>query len=132
MKAKPLAEAYEKLKELRRQGGSQSDIQSRINSQLRAMYEDVAAQGVPDRLADLFGKLGDASAESDESANLVRVLDIRTLADRIFGDEKTAESWLHRPNTSLSGQKPVDLLKDELGAAVVREILEQIDHGIFA
>jgi uncharacterized protein (DUF2384 family) len=33
---------------------------------------------------------------------------------------------------SLGGQVPSDLLKDELGGAVVREMLEQIDHGIFA
>jgi putative toxin-antitoxin system antitoxin component (TIGR02293 family) len=62
----------------------------------------------------------------------IRTLDVRALADRVFGDEKKADDWLHRPNPSLSGQKPVDLLKDELGAAVVREILEQIDHGMFA
>ena len=57
---------------------------------------------------------------------------LKQLATRVFGDEEKAESWLNRPNTSLSGRKPVDLLKDELGAAVVREILEQIDHGMFA
>ncbi|HMH99559.1 MAG TPA: MbcA/ParS/Xre antitoxin family protein [Bradyrhizobium sp.] len=50
----------------------------------------------------------------------------------MFGDEEKAEAWLHRPNASLSGQKPMDLLKDELGTAVVREMLERIDHGIFA
>jgi putative toxin-antitoxin system antitoxin component (TIGR02293 family) len=57
---------------------------------------------------------------------------LKQLAARVFGDDEKAESWLHRPNTSLSGQKPIDLLKDELGAAVVREMLEQIDHGMFA
>jgi hypothetical protein len=62
----------------------------------------------------------------------IRILDIRALADRVFGDEQKADDWLHRPNRSLSGQKPVDLLNDELGAAVVREMLEQIDHGMFA
>lgn len=61
-----------------------------------------------------------------------RVLEVCALADRVFGDEKKAEAWLHRPNASLSGQVPFDLLKDEVGAAVVRETLEQIDHGIFA
>jgi DNA-binding protein HU-beta len=60
------------------------------------------------------------------------VLEIRALADRVFGDEKKASAWLSRPNASLSGQKPAELLADELGAAVVRETLEQIDHGIFA
>jgi putative toxin-antitoxin system antitoxin component (TIGR02293 family) len=57
---------------------------------------------------------------------------LEQLAVRVFGDEGKAESWLHRPNASLSGQKPIDLLKDEFGAAVVREKLEQIDSGMFA
>jgi uncharacterized protein (DUF2384 family) len=43
----------------------------------------------------------------------IRTLDVRALADRIFGDEKKAEAWLRRPNASLSGQKPIDLLKDD-------------------
>lgn len=63
---------------------------------------------------------------------LFRVLEIQALADRVFGDEKKADIWLHRPNSSMSGQIPLNLMKDELGAAVVREALEQIDHGIFA
>jgi putative toxin-antitoxin system antitoxin component (TIGR02293 family) len=57
---------------------------------------------------------------------------IKMLAERVFGEEEKAEAWLHRPNASLAGQRPVDLLGDELGAAVVREMLERIDHGIFA
>jgi putative toxin-antitoxin system antitoxin component (TIGR02293 family) len=135
MSAKPLAEAYEKLKELRRQGESAPEVQSRIGQQLREIYSDVVRQGVPDRFAELIRKLDTASevaGESGRSANLVRNLEIKTLADRIFGDEEKAEAWLHRPNASLSGQRPMDLLKDELGTAVVREMLEQIDHGIFA
>ncbi len=56
----------------------------------------------------------------------------KPLADRVFGDPKKAEAWLSRPNAALSGQRPSDLLKDELGTAVVREMLERIDQGIFA
>jgi putative toxin-antitoxin system antitoxin component (TIGR02293 family) len=56
---------------------------------------------------------------------------LKRLAARVFGDEEKAEIWLHLPNRSLSGQKPIDLLRDEPGAAVVRELLEQIDHGMF-
>ena len=115
MSAKPIAKAYEELKELRRQGGLDSEI-----------------QGVPARFAALIKKLDEAEVVSNDSASLVRILDIRTLADRVFGDEEKATAWLHRPSRSLSGQKPIDLLKDELGATVVRETLEQIDSGIFA
>jgi hypothetical protein len=40
--------------------GLNAEIQSRIGHQLRAMYDDVVRQGVPDRFAELIRKL-DAS-----------------------------------------------------------------------
>lgn len=135
MTAHSLAEVYEKLKELRRQGEPNVDVQPRIDQQMRALYDDVVRQGFPDRFPELIRKLDksdDIAGEANPSATLVRILEIKTLADRIFGDEEKAEAWLHRPNAALSGQSPADLLRDELGAAVVREMLERIDHGIFA
>ncbi len=128
MSAKALSEVYEKLKELRRQGRDLNLEQQPIGHQL--MHDDV-----PDRFADMILKLAaaiDVVDKTHQSANLFRALEIKTLADRIFGDEEKAEAWLQRPNGALSGQKPADLLKDELGTSVVRELLERIDHGIFA
>jgi putative toxin-antitoxin system antitoxin component (TIGR02293 family) len=130
MSEKPLAEAYEKLKELRRSGAFESEKETTVVDRLDALYREVVAAKAPDRLADLIRRLG--AGGSHASTNLVRLLDIRILADRVFGDEEKAETWLNRPSAALSGQKPIDLLKDELGAAVVREMLERIDHGIFA
>ena len=43
-----------------KQGGLNAEIQSRIGHQLRAMYDDVVRQGVPDCFAELIRKL-DAS-----------------------------------------------------------------------
>lgn len=40
-----------------KQGGLNAEIQSRIGHQLRAMYDDIVRQGVPDRFADLIRKL---------------------------------------------------------------------------
>jgi hypothetical protein len=45
-------------------GGLNAEIQSRIGHQLRAMYDDVVRQGVPDRFAELIRKL-DASEPDD-------------------------------------------------------------------
>jgi putative toxin-antitoxin system antitoxin component (TIGR02293 family) len=112
MSAKPLAETYEELKELRRQGGLDPKIRDVIDLLKNRLVEE-----------------RDTAADEEK---VVRLLDILTLAYRAFGDEEKAKAWLKRPNASLSGQKPGDLLMDELGAAVVREILEQIDNGIFA
>lgn len=33
------------------------DVQAKIGQQLRAMYDDVVSQGVPDRFSDLLGRL---------------------------------------------------------------------------
>jgi antitoxin Xre/MbcA/ParS-like protein len=139
MSVQPLAEVYEKLKELRRQGElpkrgfEDGTIQQRTESQLHGMY-GVSKVTNEDDIAEWYAHLIHAAAvdASRQSGSLVRILEIRTLADRIFGDEKKAEAWLNRKNPSFSGQKPIDLLNDELGAAVVREALEQIDHGLFA
>ena len=43
-------------------GGLNSEIQSRIGHQLRAMYDDVVRQGVPDRFADLIRQLDSQEA----------------------------------------------------------------------
>jgi hypothetical protein len=39
------------------------EIQSKIGEQLRAMYDDVVDQGVPDRFADLLRRLDDKGGE---------------------------------------------------------------------
>jgi hypothetical protein len=40
-----------------KQSGLNAEIQSRIGHQLRAMYDDIVRQGVPDRFAELIRKL---------------------------------------------------------------------------
>ena len=50
------------MKEVKKQGGLNAEIQSRIGHQLRAMYDDVVRQGVPDRFVDLIRKLDVAEA----------------------------------------------------------------------
>jgi Anti-sigma factor NepR len=45
-----------------RQGGLNAEIQARIGHQLRAMYDDVVRQGVPDRFAELIRKLDGPTA----------------------------------------------------------------------
>jgi Anti-sigma factor NepR len=52
------------IKKPGKQGGLNAEIQSRIGHQLRAMYDDVVRQGVPDRFADLIRKLDGAEAHA--------------------------------------------------------------------
>jgi putative toxin-antitoxin system antitoxin component (TIGR02293 family) len=118
MATTPRTHLFEDLMELRRRGelpdGSLAELlagakQARIREKIRAL-----AGAIP------------------PGAAILPWIEILTLAERVFADANKAEAWLHRPNASMSGQRPVDLMRDELGFAVVRETLEQIDHGIFA
>ena len=52
-----------------RQGGLNAEIQSRIGHQLRAMYDDVVRQGVPERFAELIRKLDATEAAHQVSAD---------------------------------------------------------------
>jgi len=41
------------------------EVQARLGQQLRAMYDDVVSQGVPDRFVELLNRLnGDANKDS--------------------------------------------------------------------
>ena len=65
--------------------------------------------------------------ETDKALRLER---IATLADRVFGDRGTAQRWLRKPKSSLSGETPIAYLVSESGARVVEEMLYRIDHGM--
>jgi Anti-sigma factor NepR len=52
-----------------KQGGLNAEIQSRIGHQLRAMYDDVVRQGIPDRFAELIRKLDTADAQPQAVAS---------------------------------------------------------------
>lgn len=110
-----LAELLEEIKRLRRNGDSRS---------LEQLADSIARRDPPE------GSGLSADAQS-RLADVMRIAGARLMARRVFGDSDRAEKWMSRPNAALSGQRPADLLQDELGAAVVQEMLEQIDHGIF-
>jgi hypothetical protein len=44
--------------------GLGKDVQARIGQQLRAMYDDVVAEGVPDKFAELLKQLDSAEDKS--------------------------------------------------------------------
>lgn len=51
-----------------KQGGLNAEIQSRIGHQLRAMYDDVVRQGVPERFAEMIRQLDSQEAAAQVAA----------------------------------------------------------------
>jgi hypothetical protein len=54
---KPMETAASRSKNTAKPGKLGREVQARLGQQLRAMYDDVVNQGVPDRFADLINRL---------------------------------------------------------------------------
>jgi putative toxin-antitoxin system antitoxin component (TIGR02293 family) len=64
-----------------------------------------------------------------ESDRLFRLARIVALAKQYLGDEERAARWLRRPNRSLGGAPPLELIDTELGARAVENALGRIAYG---
>jgi putative toxin-antitoxin system antitoxin component (TIGR02293 family) len=67
----------------------------------------------------------------EEADRALRVAKVITLADQVFGNREKALRWLRRSNPRLEGRVPLEMLRSEVGGDLVRQMLYQIDEGIF-
>jgi putative toxin-antitoxin system antitoxin component (TIGR02293 family) len=79
-------------------------------------------------------RLRKAGKDLDEVASdrLVRYARILEIATEVFDDAEKAQSWLKRPQFGLAGEIPLELMKSEVGAREVENLLMRIEHGVLA
>jgi putative toxin-antitoxin system antitoxin component (TIGR02293 family) len=77
-------------------------------------------------------KAAQAQLSPEEQDRAFTLAQIQLEADRVFANPEKASRWLRTRNNRLSGQTPLSLLATAAGAAVVTEMLVQIDHGLYA
>ena len=105
------------------------------------MANFVAASGIP--LKDIFEvvipartlkhrKARKEPLTSDESDKLVRLIRVYDQAVQVLGDKEKALYWLSEPKRRFDGRAPIQMLRTDLGARMVEEMLGQIDYGMFA
>jgi putative toxin-antitoxin system antitoxin component (TIGR02293 family) len=67
-----------------------------------------------------------------KAERLVRLLYIWRVTLELFeGDAATARAWLGRPQRGLGGRVPLGLLRTELGARQVEDLIGRLEHGVF-
>ena len=64
--------------------------------------------------------------ESDRAARLARTV---ALADRTFANPDKANRWLHKELRVLDGRRPIDLVRTQVGARIVEDVLMRIAWG---
>lgn len=69
----------------------------------------------------------------DESDRLLRLSRIFAKALEVFeGETRQAVTWLSAAQLGLGGSVPFALLRSEIGAREVENLLDRLDHGVFA
>ena len=68
----------------------------------------------------------------EQSDRLARVVRVVASAEEAIGDGAKAARWLRKPNRTLRGRRPLDLLASDVGARLVEQELGRIEHGLGA
>ncbi len=89
---------------------------------------------------EIFSVLGfsskTASRRKNSSMSLpasdatVSMIEIKALAETVFGNSALAEEWLNKPALALDHHKPMELIATRPGAELVREHLIRLDYGV--
>lgn len=66
----------------------------------------------------------------EESERAERVARVIATAEYVWDDKIAARTFLTTPHGALSGKKPIDLARSELGARHIEEMLWQIYYGL--
>jgi putative toxin-antitoxin system antitoxin component (TIGR02293 family) len=69
---------------------------------------------------------------AEESDRLTRAVRLAARAEEAIGNAEKAARWLRRPNRSLLGRRPLDLLESDVGARMVEQVLGRIEYGLGA
>lgn len=64
-----------------------------------------------------------------EPDRLLRLARLTVLAKQHLGDDALAIRWFKRPNSTLGGKTPLELIDTELGSRLVEDVLGRIAYG---
>lgn len=68
----------------------------------------------------------------DQSARVWSLAEILAKAQEVLGSREEAEQWLSRPAIGLDSRRPIDLMATPQGTELVKTLLEQMEHGVYA
>ena len=66
------------------------------------------------------------------SDRLVRTAKVMGLAEEVLEDAENASAWLSKAQSSLGNEIPQELLRTEIGAKQVEDVLLRMEHGYLA
>jgi putative toxin-antitoxin system antitoxin component (TIGR02293 family) len=118
----PALEQWERLSQ-----GLPAPVFPAVAQAIGAPVKKLAAWlGLPERT--LRSRPALTPGESEKSFRAYRVF---RRAQEVLGGEEEARHWLTTPKRALAGRTPVELLKSDVGASEVLNLLGAIDEGVY-
>ena len=70
--------------------------------------------------------------DADQSARVWNLAEVLSKAEDVLGSREDAEQWLAAPAIGLNSRRPIELLATPQGAELVKTLLDQMAHGVYA
>ena len=91
-----------------------------------------AAIGMSSKTIGRLRKRPGATLSPAASDRLYRLAKLYSMAEDVLGSSLGARRWLRAPQPGLGGHRPLDLLKTEVGAREVENLLGRIEYGVLS
>jgi putative toxin-antitoxin system antitoxin component (TIGR02293 family) len=91
-----------------------------------------AAMGISQRTISRLRKTPKATLGLVESDRLYRLAALFSLAKEVLGGEDEAREWLKTPQMALNNRIPLELMRTEVGAREVENLLGRIEYSVLS
>jgi putative toxin-antitoxin system antitoxin component (TIGR02293 family) len=82
--------------------------------------------------ATLINKKGAEKFSANVSEKIVGLADIYSYGYEVFEDKEAFNQWIKRPNKTLGGSTPYELLDSQFGREEVRNLIGRIEYGVYS
>jgi putative toxin-antitoxin system antitoxin component (TIGR02293 family) len=128
-----------------------TDILGEIDSDIQLV--ELIEQGLPPDTADKLREFADLTTTEfgeiiphrslsrarsrgrlspEQSDRIIRAARIYAIAHEVCGNREKANRWVRRPNRALAGRAPISLLRTNIGADLVEDVLTRIAYGVYS
>lgn len=103
------------------------NLKSRIN-----VDYDLLSQALSVTRATLLNKKGDDKFSKSISEKIISLIDIYSFGYEVFEDTDKFNKWMFRPNQSLGGKLPYDIIDNVFGREEVKNLIGRIAYGVYS
>lgn len=113
--------------------GIPQTVAQHLRERLRLTERELArALGVSPKTLQRLARRRGARLTPMQGDRLYRLARLAAMAEDVFEDVDRAREWLREPQRGLGDRVPLELMRSEVGAREVEDLLGRIEYGVFS